>query len=86
MPCQDYGRSDGSYERRQNVTRLLCEVMTHMESVLPATHLVVLGKVEGLERWWTEHKRLDAERLEREQQQAEEKRLRQQALGKLTRA
>lgn len=86
MPCQnymddqaarDYARKDLQQKnnvlqkRLDNVTRLLCGVMHQLQE----GHTSLQGateKVDGLNKWWTEHQRLDA--LREAQELAEKKR------------
>jgi len=98
MPCHSYEISDTeirlSKERDQlkneldTVTRLLCSVL---RSIKFGDVYVDLTKdvknIEGLENWWTEHKKWDELRLIREANQRREKEKQElinRALKKLT--
>lgn len=91
MPCSDGGwpaRAE-SYERQSsetqarldNVTRLLCELCTHLED---AKRSDLFASVAGLKGWWEAHKRRDAERreIERQVEEAAAAELRKIELGK----
>lgn len=98
MPCHSYEVSDTeirlSKERDQlkneldTVTRLLCSVLRSIkfgEIVVDTTKDV--PNIEGLENWWTEHKKWDELRLIREANQRREKEKQElinNALKKLT--
>lgn len=91
MPCQVDYPDDGSEEKRwkdlqniaDNVTRMLCEMCARLEAE-NLTHLLTAPTKE----WWEEHKKIDAERIAREERKqkiaSDRKALRKSALGKLT--
>lgn len=69
MPCRDYMENDcSSYQndarilkqKLDNVTRLLCTVMTYLDNV---DSYFVLDEVLGLRSWWEEHKENDKKRV-----------------------
>ena len=81
MPCSDGGPSREQIEREhrdhQTMTRLACDRCREIESrggIVPA----------WAQEWWTEHKRRDNERLERETKAQSEAEIRKQAIAKLT--
>ena len=100
MPCSDggWGRDEerrhydnqkvAIQARLDNVTRLLCELCTHLDETQRND---VFASIAGLKGWWVEHQRQDAARKELEaaaQARRDEERraqeLREQAMNKLT--
>lgn len=89
MPCTyDGPPSYGpSYKKElDEVTELLCELCQHLEGT-PSTRFGNNFKrfsTIALREWWEKHKKMDAERLERERREAAEKKAKENALNKLT--
>jgi len=81
MPCHDAGPSREETERsrrdHQTMTRLACDRCREIEArggTVP----------EWAQEWWTNHKRKDAERLERDLRAQREAKIRAHAIAKLT--
>ena len=87
MPCYLTGSAlgDAEYsaqEARKEATklaRLLCKTMRRVEA-----EGLVSQMPDDVQKWWKEHKRIDAEREERERKEREKKALAKKARSKLT--
>ncbi len=76
MPCR--GPDEDYSAENHQLTRLLCSACKLLEAKgFPMPNL-------ELERWWTEHKKLDAYRERQEQIERDKALLREQAIAKLT--
>ena len=77
MPCQsdNYGCYSETLEELNRVTRLLCELcaFTHKNDLRPE-----------LEEWYSNHLKLDAERIKKEKEYEIRKEVTRQALEKLS--
>jgi cell division protein ZapA (FtsZ GTPase activity inhibitor) len=87
MPCYYYddreiaaieqNRMQRVTHERNELTRMLCEVMTRIEDIEEQENVAWFSgtrpKIEGLDEWWSEHQRLDALRLEEERRIKEAK-------------
>ena len=82
MPCTcDGPPSYNSYKPElDEVTELLCELCKELED----EGIFKKFASVALRRWWEKHKKMDAERLERERKEAAEKKAKEDALAKLT--
>lgn len=74
MPCRDWDDSPGAFRevenpetkmKLDNVTRLLCELMTQIDGKTASQHLNLSPE---LVRWWEAHKETDRKRKEAERQ------------------
>lgn len=98
MPCRgesdDYPRIDPEdLKKLRNIEAILCGILTLLEQNATARFNFVLNNLDykeigvsrqWLEKWWTIHKRHDAERRAREAADAERKKLRAKGLKKLS--
>jgi len=89
MPCRtdddSYSRpnhSDAQYnalkKEADNVTRMLCSVMTELEKYSTPNTIRSFENIDGLKSWWEHHKEIDRKRIAKEVQDAEK------ALGNLS--
>src|SRR5271170_617405 len=88
MPCTDYNDDWGKSKvnadtkaRLDNVTHLLCELCSSIDKIGYETGIKYSKK---LDKWWSAHKRIDAERIAHENKIKDDERKRAAALGKLT--
>jgi hypothetical protein len=108
MPCRDYDDDhfhrtlNGQLEaelattkhKLDNVTRLLCAVMSRIDTFEFGTTtdpLAPRDEIEGLQGWWTDHQEMDRRRREQEaaeeaarQAEIERERLVEEALASLS--
>jgi hypothetical protein len=88
MPCTNDGfhQMEASENRRKldKVTAMLCGVMRRLETGYPEHCTRLTESIVGLDEWWTEHKRIDAERAKREAELARQQEMKKAALDKLT--
>lgn len=96
MPCRDWTVEDewrmrGSAEKAM-LSASLCAILTLLEKD-PAGFVLMLKKIDWKEagvskrefmRWWEDHKEKDAARQVREAKEKAEKKIRDEALSKLT--
>jgi hypothetical protein len=85
MPCRDYSDDQISREtqkRLDHVTKLLCYVMSHVGHSELGKHLQTKDK--DLKIWWEEHQEQDRKREEAERRASEKRRLKREALSKLS--
>lgn len=96
MPC----RSDPDYpdynlmKKLDAITRMTCGLLRRIEKLqaqgvrnadtLPERVAELISDDTGLAEWWENHKELDAQRLKDEQARKRERKLRKEALAKLT--
>lgn len=83
MPCQSEPPTEAEERRMREddntMTRLACDRCKSIEASG--------GEIpKWAKRWWQEHKSLDAERMERNQQQKREASIRKKAISKLSKS
>ncbi len=85
MPCRDPGYEEyyaaEREERFQQMTRMLCAVMRKVEQKGIAGEFT---RIKGLKAWWEEHQEKDRIRIEQERAERKRKKLRKDALAKLS--
>lgn len=82
MPCRDYSDAEERAQYRERIdflARNLCWVLGTLEVKNYKLHLP-----SELAEWWTEHKKRDLERKQKESWAAVDKAKKQQAIKKLT--
>jgi len=93
MPCTDGGytvEQERAIAREEKVVRAaLCALLSAFEKRGSNPFAFIdykeAGfKVEELESWWSQHKKIDAARRAREEREQQERQVRNKALAKLT--
>lgn len=87
MPCRDY-QDDPAYqvdmqEKFDMLSRIACKALTHIEESGDGLEILILKDPE-LAKWWTAHKEADRREQERNRRDKEDKRIREEALAKLS--
>ncbi len=87
MPCRDY-MDTPEYQRDIQakcdlISRIACKALQHIEDSGDGLEMLILKDPE-IAKWWTAHKEADRQEQIRIKEEAEEKKIRKEALAKLS--
>lgn len=89
MPCTDGGESWATEfraleKRNDKLAKMLCALLKAIEPPDGHSTCVYIDNVPHLRNWWTEHKRIDSERVKTELKRQRRERYKQSGLAKLS--
>jgi hypothetical protein len=89
MPCRSYPEdfpeemNKLTQEKLDVVSRIACKALQHIEDSNDGLEILILKDPE-IAKWWSAHKEADRKEQEKKRKEAEIKRLKKEALAKLT--